>query len=108
MLSVARAIGDFMLNPWVTPEPQIHGPFDMSPDTKTYFLIMACDGLWDRVSDEEAVSIAAPIADPERAATKLRDFAWEHGSEDNISVAVIRFPPFLTDSGDEDQVQETE
>ena len=41
-------------------------------------------------------SIAAPVADPEKAAIKLRDFAWDEGSDDNISVLVVRFPPFLT------------
>jgi serine/threonine protein phosphatase PrpC len=54
-LAVSRALGDFFLNPFVTGEPQIHGPIQITPDKKTYFLIMACDGLWDKVSDEEAV-----------------------------------------------------
>jgi serine/threonine protein phosphatase PrpC len=94
VLAVARALGDFSLAPYVSAEPQVHGPIDLAPENKNYFLIMACDGLWDKVTDEEAVAIVAPVEDVEQAATKLRDFAFQQGSDDNISVVVIRFPPF--------------
>jgi len=91
ILAVARSLGDFMLEPFISAEPQIHGPITLTPTNKNYFLILGCDGVWDKVSDEEAVSIVAPIDDPEKAAAKLRDFAYQQGSEDNISVVVIRF-----------------
>jgi len=58
---------------------------------KDCFLIMACDGLWDKVSDEEAVALAAPIVDCGKAAARLRDYAFYQGSKDNITVVVIRF-----------------
>lgn len=76
-------------------EPDVFGPFNLDSKDKVYFLIMACDGVWDKVSDAEAVSIVAPISDPEKAAIKLRDWAYFKGSDDNISVIVVRFPPFL-------------
>lgn len=94
-LGVARALGDFVLEPYVSGEPQIHGPISLAVDNKNYFLILACDGVWDILTDDEAVSIVAPIGDPEKAAIKLRDVAYEKGSDDNITVIVIRFPPFL-------------
>mmetsp|Transcript_25184 Transcript_25184/g.35282 ORF Transcript_25184/g.35282 Transcript_25184/m.35282 type:complete len:561 (-) Transcript_25184:439-2121(-) len=94
-LAVTRAFGDFSLEPFVIAEPDVFGPYNLDVKEKVFFLIMACDGVWDKVSDEEAVSIVAPISDPEKAAIKLRDWAYLKGSDDNISVVVVRFPPFL-------------
>jgi len=58
------------------------------------FLILACDGLWDVVSDEEAVDIVIKAKNPEDAAVKLRNRALHSNSKDNISVLVIDFPQF--------------
>jgi len=55
------------------------------------FLIVACDGLWDFVSDEKAIEIAQEEQDPRIAAVRLRNFAYQTGSTDNISVCVFRF-----------------
>jgi len=53
-------------------------------------LIIACDGLWDVVSNDKAVEIVEKYPDPTRAATALRDYAHLLGSLDNISVIVYR------------------
>jgi protein phosphatase PTC1 len=55
------------------------------------FLVMACDGVWDMVSDQMAVDSVAVCADPHLSATTLRDRAFLSGSTDNISVLVIYF-----------------
>jgi serine/threonine protein phosphatase PrpC len=61
-------------------------------------LVIACDGLWDVVSDEEAISIAAHFLQstrqPEEAAKRLRNIAYGRGSTDNITVlvAVLQSP----------------
>jgi len=96
MLAVSRALGDVILHPYVSCDPEIHGPINLTTHLRSQFMILACDGLWDVVSDEEAISIAAPIANPEVASKKLRDVAFKRGSTDNISVLTIRFPPFLS------------
>eukprot|EP01090_Pellita_catalonica_P012675 TRINITY_DN2820_c0_g3_i1.p1 TRINITY_DN2820_c0_g3~~TRINITY_DN2820_c0_g3_i1.p1 ORF type:complete len:393 (+),score=64.55 TRINITY_DN2820_c0_g3_i1:101-1180(+) len=85
-LTLSRALGDCDLQPWVTwmPDVQIH---EISSEDE--FIIFACDGLWDVVSNEEAVRIATTEKEPARAATKLRDYAHLLGSGDNISVAVV-------------------
>lgn len=93
-LSVSRALGDFNIHPFVTAEPDIHEPISLKELKDNSFLILACDGLWDLVTDEEAVNIVSGINDPEKAACKLRDIAYTTGSTDNITAIVIRFPPF--------------
>ncbi|EGG25213.1 RasGEF domain-containing protein [Cavenderia fasciculata] len=93
-LAVSRALGDSILSPYVSCEPDIHGPINLENQVKNQFMIIACDGLWDVVTDEEATAIVAPISDPEKACMRLRDQAFTRGSTDNISVMVVRFPPF--------------
>lgn len=90
MLSVSRALGDLFLQPYVTPEPDVKR-IEIS-SSKNQLIIMACDGLWDVISDDEAVVIATTESDPEKAAIKLRDTALSKSSTDNISVVVIRLP----------------
>lgn len=91
MLAVSRALGDIFLLPYVTPEPDIK-EFDLHSPQNQY-LILACDGLWDVISDDEALEIIKDISDPEEAAIKLRDQALQRSSTDNISVIVIKLPP---------------
>ena len=45
-LAVSRAIGDVHLKEWVISEPEIRR-LPLTPDCE--FLIMASDGLWDKV-----------------------------------------------------------
>jgi len=56
------------------------------------FLILACDGVWDVLTSEQAVAIvSAENGDPVRGAAKLRDLAFALNSTDNISVTVFQF-----------------
>ena len=89
MLAVSRALGDFFLQPHVSPEPEIQ-QFDFNGNHNDVLLILACDGLWDCISDEEAVKIANTEDHVEQSAIKLRDASYNRGSADNISVIVIR------------------
>jgi len=104
MLSVSRALGDVFLQPYVSAEPDVKCINVASP--KNQLLILACDGLWDVVSDEEAVSIACSEMDPEKAAIKLRDTALNKLSADNVSVVVILLPPNDVIFVDEDLMDE--
>ncbi|PRP80226.1 hypothetical protein PROFUN_12112 [Planoprotostelium fungivorum] len=108
VLSVARALGDFSLQPYVTPEPEVIGPILLDSEKKVEFLIMACDGVWDRVGDQEAVDLIANLYDPEKAAKTLRDYALSRGSEDNITAVVMRFPPFPKEAVELPEVTETD
>lgn len=90
MLAVSRALGDIFLQPSVSPIPDI---LEINIDAPSQLLILACDGLWDVMDDEEAIGIAANAKDSLAAAEALRDRAYLKGSTDNISVVVIKLPP---------------
>jgi len=85
-LAVSRSIGDFYMHPLVSTEPFLQSS-ELTPEDE--YLIIACDGLWDVFSDQEAAIIAIKSADVKTAAIKLRDLAYLRGSDDNISVVVI-------------------
>jgi len=55
------------------------------------FLILACDGLWDVCSDQEAVDLVRSIHDPQMASKALVDHALGRFSTDNLSCMVVRF-----------------
>ncbi|KAG2332328.1 hypothetical protein Bca52824_003508 [Brassica carinata] len=79
-LQVTRSIGDDDLKPAVTAEPEISETI-LSPDDE--FLVMASDGLWDVMNDEEVIGI-------------IRDTAAARGSGDNITVIVVFLRPVST------------
>lgn len=64
------------------------------------FLILACDGVWDVLTDQQAcdcvaASLARPDGSAEAAAKKLVGDAYAAGSTDNISAVVAILRPFL-------------
>ncbi|GER45116.1 protein phosphatase 2C family protein [Striga asiatica] len=88
VLAVSRAFGDRLLKQYVVADPEIQ---EEKVDDTLEFLILASDGLWDVVTNEEAVSMTRPISDPEEAAKRLMQEAHQRGSGDNITVVVVRF-----------------
>jgi serine/threonine protein phosphatase PrpC len=54
-------------------------------------IIVACDGLWDVVKDEEAADIVrAHSNNATEAAEALKEQGLDAGTTDNISVMVIK------------------
>ncbi|KAK1575733.1 hypothetical protein Q3G72_007889 [Acer saccharum] len=93
-LQVTRSIGDDDLKPAVTAEPEITETVLSSEDE---FLVMASDGLWDVVSNEEAVNIIRDtVKEPGMCSKRLATEAAERGSKDNITVIVIFLRPVST------------
>ncbi|KAG6389586.1 hypothetical protein SASPL_151057 [Salvia splendens] len=88
VLAVSRAFGDRQLKQYVVADPDIQ---EEKVDDTLEFLILASDGLWDVVKNEEAVSMTKPIPDPEDAAKRLMQEANQRGSGDNITIVVVRF-----------------
>ncbi|KAG8069757.1 hypothetical protein GUJ93_ZPchr0006g41545 [Zizania palustris] len=88
VLAVSRAFGDKLLKQYVVADPEIK---EEIVDSSLEFLILASDGLWDVVTNEEAVSMVKPIQDPEQAAKRLLQEAYQRGSADNITVVIVRF-----------------
>ncbi|KAL6948956.1 hypothetical protein ACO0QE_001437 [Hanseniaspora vineae] len=97
MLAVTRSIGDKFFDKLV-----ISNPFTTSVEltSKDQFLIIACDGLWDVVEDQEACDLINDNIhdlDPSKAAKFLVDYAMQNGTTDNITVMVIFFSTYEED-----------
>jgi len=52
---------------------------------------LACDGLWDVCTDQEAVDLIRNSQDPQHASKQLVDHALARFSTDNLSCMVVRF-----------------
>ena len=89
VLAVSRALGDLELQPYISPEPQL-GVFTLpEPSEAPSVLILASDGLWAHLEDEEAASIAgAHPEEPQAAADALMAEVARRGGRDNASVIV--------------------
>ncbi|KAM5579480.1 protein phosphatase 2C 16 [Rosa sericea] len=107
VLAMSRSIGDRYLKPWIIPDPEVMIVPRARDDE---FLILASDGLWDVMTNEEACEVArrrillwhkkngvTPLAergtgvDPaaQEAASYLSTLALQKGSRDNISVILV-------------------
>ncbi|KQJ94271.1 probable protein phosphatase 2C member 13, mitochondrial [Brachypodium distachyon] len=88
VLAMSRAFGNRLLKPFVVAEPEIQ---EELVDGDLESLVLASDGLWDAVENEEAVSLAKTEDVPESAARKLTEIAYSRGSADNITCIVVQF-----------------
>ncbi|KAG6874462.1 hypothetical protein C0995_010370 [Termitomyces sp. Mi166 len=57
-------------------------------DTDEFFII-ACDGLWDVVEDQEAIDLIRNVHDPQVASKMLLDLALQNETRDNVTVLVL-------------------
>jgi len=87
ILAVARALGDMLLKPYVTATPDVV-EHEVSDDD--LYLILASDGLWDTISNEEAARIVLSAADFKAVAAELVERAQDADSMDNITALVIK------------------
>ncbi|XP_058770753.1 putative protein phosphatase 2C-like protein 44 isoform X2 [Vicia villosa] len=62
-----------------------------SIDSDTEFLILASNGIWEVMKNQEAVSLISHIEDPQEAAECLANEALNRMSKSNISCLIIRF-----------------
>ena len=96
-LAVTRALGDASMKEFITGHP-FTTETRLLPSNLDTLLILACDGLWDVCTDQEACDyIQNEIDDPQRCAELLVDFALEQGSTDNLSVIVVRLASQTTE-----------
>lgn len=88
MLAVTRSLGDKFFDSLV-----VGNPFTTSVEITTtdQFLIIACDGLWDVIDDQEACEMIRDMTDANEAAKKLVRYALENGTTDNVTAMVIMF-----------------
>lgn len=88
VLAVARSLGDFGLKRYVVAKPHTSIHKDYAQDLD--FVIVACDGLWDVLTDQQAVDFVRRSQGPkDHVATKLTQFAIQKGTTDNVTVIVF-------------------
>ncbi|GAV63574.1 PP2C domain-containing protein [Cephalotus follicularis] len=87
-LAVSRAFGDKSLKSHLRSDPDIQ---DTIIDVSVDILILASDGLWKVMGNQEAVDIARRFKDPQKAAKQLTADAVKRESKDDISCVVVRF-----------------
>ncbi|KAG8099886.1 hypothetical protein GUJ93_ZPchr0013g33974 [Zizania palustris] len=87
-LAVARAFGDRSLKMHLSSEPDVE---EEHIDENTEFLILASDGLWKVMSNQEAVDEIKDFKDPQSAAKHLTEQAVNKKSKDDISCIVVKF-----------------
>ncbi|KAF9945988.1 Protein phosphatase 2C 1 [Mortierella alpina] len=87
VLAVTRALGDSSMKEFI-----IGAPYTTRTEigTDNPYLILACDGLWDVCSDQEAVDLVKDVVCPTKASQILLEHALQKFSTDNISVMVVR------------------
>ncbi|KAL5562324.1 hypothetical protein UlMin_032071 [Ulmus minor] len=97
-LSVARALGDWHMKGAkgslcpLSAEPELQ---EMILSEEDEFLILGCDGLWDVMTSQCAVTMARKELmlhnDPERCSRELVREALKRNSYDNLTVVVVCF-----------------
>jgi len=87
ILSVTRAFGDHAMKEWVISTPY---QTEVSLTEEHTHLILACDGVWDVLSDQDVVDlIKDDKGSAQEMSEKLLKTSLQKGSTDNISVMVI-------------------
>ncbi|DBB06962.1 TPA: hypothetical protein ACH3X3_009613 [Trebouxia sp. C0006] len=93
-IQVTRSIGDADLKPAVTAQPEVSQHQLTAEDE---FVVVASDGLWDKLSNEEAVRLVHDtVKQPTMAAQRLVTEALSRGSADNITAIVAFLRPVHT------------
>lgn len=87
-LAVSRAFGDKSLKSHLRSDPDVQNT-DIDVDTE--ILILASDGLWKVMTNQDAVDIARRTRDPQKAAKQLTAEALKRDSKDDISCVVVKF-----------------
>jgi serine/threonine protein phosphatase PrpC len=102
-LAVSRGFGDFDLKPMVSCEPEFE--IHLRKEFEDEFIIIACDGLWDVFSNEEAtMEVRKIIGEGETNVSLISEEMVEQafllGSTDNISAIVVLLQPVNETCGD--------
>ncbi|KAK7319311.1 hypothetical protein RJT34_04030 [Clitoria ternatea] len=87
-LAMTRAFGDGKLKEHITAEPDV---MIRKIDEDTEFIILASDGLWKVMTNQEACDCIRDVDDAQKASKKLVREAKSLGSYDDISCIVIMF-----------------
>ncbi|KAL4366511.1 hypothetical protein GQ457_05G024030 [Hibiscus cannabinus] len=88
-LAMTRAFGDGRLKQHITSEPDVR--MEMMDPNCDEFIILASDGLWKVMSNEEAYEEIREFGNAQQASQVLIKEALARGSQDDISCIVVAF-----------------
>jgi serine/threonine protein phosphatase PrpC len=90
ILAVSRSFGDHGMKDFVISEPYVTTTH-LGKSEECPFLILACDGLWDVMTDQEAIEMVLELGPEknEEAAKILVTQSISRGSADNITAIVV-------------------
>lgn len=88
VLAVTRSLGDSSMKEFVVGAPYTTETELCEEDE---FLILACDGLWDVINDQNAIELVRDVEDAQVASQKLLKYALSNHTTDNVTVIVVRF-----------------
>ncbi|XP_041748223.1 protein phosphatase 1B-like isoform X2 [Coregonus clupeaformis] len=101
-LAVSRALGDYdykcvdgkgATEQLVSPEPEV---FEIERSPEDEFVVLACDGIWDVMSNEELCEFVKSrlevSQDLEKVCNQVLDTCLHKGSRDNMSVVLVCLP----------------
>ena len=84
---LTRAFGNIPLKKWVIAEPFIKKSIIHNEDK---FIVVASDGIWDVITDEECFEISIKHQNPKEFCEELVNTSLSRWSKDNISCIVIQ------------------
>lgn len=118
-LAVSRALGDFEFKKnhdmgpceqLVSPEPEV---FVIERRPKDEFMILACDGIWDVMSDNELCKFVQYklTVEPnvQSVCSSILDLCLHRGSRDNMSIIIVVFenaPKFSEEKRAEEELSD--
>lgn len=89
-ISVSRALGDHCIKSLVISDPYLR-TYERTPSDE--FMVICCDGIWDVISDQQAIDIIRKslkeTGSPQKAAFELKNASIRAGTQDNVSVLVL-------------------
>ncbi|KAG7663024.1 MgPP2CL-1 [[Candida] subhashii] len=92
VLAVTRSLGDSYMKDLVIGKPFTTAT-EVTPDDE--YIILACDGVWDVISDSKACSLVTELFskgyDAHGAAKKLCQLAMDNSTTDNVTVMIVKF-----------------
>lgn len=86
-LSLSRAFGDLDAIPYVTHIPQLYH-YALS---NKKFMILACDGLWDVIDNQDAVDFVSQYYDTIKSKSKNNIFFSKSKRKDNIAYMLGKY-----------------
>lgn len=86
MIAITRSLGDHCMKMFIVSDPHFTATELTENDTQ---LILACDGVWDVISEQEAFDMIKNDTDPTIMSKRILVQAIKAGSTDNITVMTV-------------------